>query len=111
MSFWDDLGDALETIGRTTWEVTKTVTKVATVGATAAALTVATGGVGGAVVVGGAVAGYGHCVKKAAEECDNEFFQCVGRFVADVGLDTATAGLGGVLTNSAKVGKTVAKVA
>jgi len=91
------------------WEVTKTVTKAAAVGTIAVGLTAATGGVG-AVLIGAGVAAEGYCIKKAAEESDNEFFQKVGDFVKDVGVDTLTGGVGGILSDSSKVGKTVADI-
>ncbi|RIA80671.1 hypothetical protein C1645_838282 [Glomus cerebriforme] len=91
------------------WETTKTVAKATVVGATAGVLVAATGGVG-AVVIGAGVMGEGILIKKAAKESDSEFFGKVGDFVQDVGIDTLTGGVGGVLKDSSKVGKTVADV-
>lgn len=82
--FWDDFGNV-------TWEVTKFTGRVVAVG-TAGAAIVATGGVAAPLIGGGVYLG-GKTVKKIAQSCDNEFFEDLGDFVEDVGLDGLTGGL------------------
>lgn len=103
MGFWDEFGDALEEIGEGVWGATKEVAKFtvktgAVIGAGAAI--VSTGGLAAPLIGAGVYAG-GKVVKEIAKDCDNEFFEGVGDFVEDVGLDGLTGGLFGLGTSTA----------
>ncbi|CAG8679609.1 14118_t:CDS:1 [Racocetra persica] len=89
MGFWDSsFGEALK------FGIKWGVSTVA-----AGTLVAATGGLG-AIAIGGAVAGEGYLIKKAAQECDNEFFEFVGDTILSTGIGTATGGLVGTESSS-----------
>ncbi|CAI2200286.1 8742_t:CDS:1, partial [Funneliformis geosporum] len=98
MGFWNGV-----------WEVTKTVTKAATVGAAAAVITTATGPF--AVPIGAVLWSAGKAVEEVSQEYENKNWERVGKFSQDLGADSFSGGSWEVFTNSAMVGKNVAKVA
>jgi hypothetical protein len=69
------------------------------VGAAGAAI-VSTGGMAAPLIGAGVYAG-GKIIKEAAKDCNSEFFQGVGDFVEDVGIDGLTGGLFSLGTKTA----------